>query len=87
MVRVVPRAGRGDDPSRTADPNLHATVEGGGSAFVQLNRGKKSVALNPTTAAGKEVCCEMAPHTAAPARAEDREGEVWSEVSLPAASH
>ena len=47
--------GWGDDPSRTADPDLWQSVEGGGSSFVQLNRGKKSIGLNPMSADGKEV--------------------------------
>jgi crotonobetainyl-CoA:carnitine CoA-transferase CaiB-like acyl-CoA transferase len=51
--------GRGDDPAYTADPRLHATVEGGGSSFVQLNRGKKSVALNPMTPEGKEALIKL----------------------------
>jgi len=51
--------GRGDDPARTADPRLHATVEGGGSSFVQLNRGKKSIAINPTTTEGKEPLMKL----------------------------
>lgn len=44
--------GKTDDPSQTADPAIHATVEGGGSSFVQLNRGKKSIALDPRTPEG-----------------------------------
>lgn len=51
--------GRGDDPAKTADPALHATVEGGGSSFVQLNRGKKSLGLNPTTPTGREVLLKL----------------------------
>ena len=47
--------GRGDDPSRTASPELNATVEGGGSAFVQLNRGKKCIALDPTKPEGNAL--------------------------------
>ena len=47
--------GWGDDPSRTADPDLWQSVEGGGSSFVQLNRGKKSIGLNPMSADGKDV--------------------------------
>eukprot|EP00935_MAST-01C_sp_MAST-1C-sp1_P002225 g2225.t1 len=44
--------GRGDDPAKTAQPGLNETVEGGGSAFVQINRGKKSIALDPTKPEG-----------------------------------
>lgn len=47
--------GRGDDPSRTASPELNATVEGGGSAFVQFNRGKKCIALDPTKPEGNAL--------------------------------
>jgi crotonobetainyl-CoA:carnitine CoA-transferase CaiB-like acyl-CoA transferase len=47
--------GRADDPKRTADATLQQTEEGGGSSFVQLNRGKKSVGLNPTSPEGKTI--------------------------------
>lgn len=56
---IVRQWGSGDDPDKTADPVLHATAEGGGSSFVQLNRGKKSVALNPTTPEGKAVLLKL----------------------------
>jgi crotonobetainyl-CoA:carnitine CoA-transferase CaiB-like acyl-CoA transferase len=51
--------GYGDDPARTASPELHSTVEGGGSSFVQLNRGKKSIGLNPMSPEGKEVFLKL----------------------------
>jgi len=43
--------GGGDDPERTAMPALHAEGQGG-SAFVQCNRGKRSLALDITQPAG-----------------------------------
>lgn len=52
---VVRSWGRGDDPGKTADPALQATVEGGGSSFVQLNRGKKSFVLDPMTPDGNRL--------------------------------
>jgi crotonobetainyl-CoA:carnitine CoA-transferase CaiB-like acyl-CoA transferase len=51
--------GRQDNPDLTADPELHATVEGGGSAFVQLNRGKRSIALDPTRPEGRDVLLRL----------------------------
>lgn len=51
--------GRGNDPAKTADPSVHATWEGGGSQFVMCNRGKKSVALDPTTTEGKALLKQM----------------------------
>lgn len=51
--------GFGDDPACTADPGLHATVEGGGSTFVMLNRGKRSVALDPTCGAGRVALLKL----------------------------
>eukprot|EP01051_Picozoa_sp_SAG22_P024956 SAG22_NODE_7166_length_768_cov_1.393124_1_plen_168_part_10 len=56
---VVRSWGKGDDPALTADPALHATAEGGGSSFVQLNRGKKSVGLNPTAPEGKAILLKL----------------------------
>jgi len=51
--------GFGDDPNKTADPAIHSTVECGGSSFVQLNRGKKSIGLDPTTDEGKPLLKQL----------------------------
>jgi crotonobetainyl-CoA:carnitine CoA-transferase CaiB-like acyl-CoA transferase len=45
--------GRGDDKTKTADPELQSALGGGGSAFTQINRGKRAIGLNPTTQRGK----------------------------------
>ena len=47
--------GRGDAKELTADPQLQASIGGGGSAFVNINRGKKALALNPTTVKGNAL--------------------------------
>jgi crotonobetainyl-CoA:carnitine CoA-transferase CaiB-like acyl-CoA transferase len=48
-----------DDPAKTADPGLRAAPGGGGSAFVNLNRGKRSVALDPTTPRGRALLFQL----------------------------
>ena len=48
-----------DRPDKTADPSLRASPGGGGSAFVNLNRGKKSVALDPTSPEGKRLLYQL----------------------------
>ena len=44
-----------DDPKKTADLALRSAPGGGGSAFVNLNRGKRSVALDPTHPQGRAL--------------------------------
>lgn len=51
--------GRGDDSSKTADPALQSASGGGGSAFTQINRGKRAIALNPTTPQGKAMALKL----------------------------
>ena len=51
VIRVEKRTGSGED--RTLMP-LSETV-GEGAMFLQMNRNKKSLTLDPTTAAGREV--------------------------------
>ncbi len=51
--------GRGDTEELTADPKLRNAPGGGGSAFTQLNRGKKSVTLNPTKPEGNKILHEL----------------------------
>jgi crotonobetainyl-CoA:carnitine CoA-transferase CaiB-like acyl-CoA transferase len=54
-VIKIEAPGKGD-PSRTAEPAVH----GVGALFLQLNRGKKSVALNLDKPAGKEAFLSLA---------------------------
>ena len=54
--------GRGDTEELTADPKLRNAPGGGGSAFTQLNRGKKSVTLNPTKPEGNKILHELIKH-------------------------
>ena len=51
--------GRGDAKELTADPQLQASIGGGGSAFVNINRGKKALALNPTTVKGNALLKQL----------------------------
>jgi len=51
--------GGGDDPKLTAMPELHQQLKagkgGGGSAFVQINRGKRSLLLDYSKPAGLQI--------------------------------
>ena len=51
--------GYGDDAALTADPTLQSAPGGGGSAFSQINRGKKSIALNPTDPKGNALLLQL----------------------------
>jgi crotonobetainyl-CoA:carnitine CoA-transferase CaiB-like acyl-CoA transferase len=47
--------GSGDDPAQTAQPEIQSSVEGGGSAYVQINRGKKAIALDTSKPEGVAI--------------------------------
>jgi cinnamoyl-CoA:phenyllactate CoA-transferase len=51
--------GNGDRSDLTADPTLYSAIGGGGSAFTNINRGKKAIALNPTTKRGNEILIQL----------------------------
>lgn len=50
--------GGGDEPDKTAMPELQQK-EQGGSAFVQFNRGKRSIAIDVATPSGKAILKRM----------------------------